>query len=50
MKASSFKVDTLMRQHEIEVQDKQSEDRLRIAKEKLDILRQKQDNKQKPQQ
>ena len=50
MKASSFKVDTLMRQHEIEVQDKQSDDRLRIAKEKLDILRQKQDNKQKPQQ
>jgi len=50
MKASSFKVDTLMRQHEIEVQDKQSDDRLNIAKEKLDILRQKQDNKQKPQQ
>jgi hypothetical protein len=45
MKASSFKVDTLMRQHEIEVQDKQSDDRLRIAKEKLDLLRQKQDNK-----
>jgi hypothetical protein len=45
MKASAFKVDTLMRQHEIEVQDKQSADRLRIAKEKLDLLRQKQDNK-----
>jgi len=45
MKASAFKVDTLMRQHEIEVQDKQSDDRLKIAKEKLNILRQKQDNK-----
>ena len=41
MDASRFKVDTLMRQHEIEVKDRQSNDRLEIAKDKIDLLRQK---------
>ena len=41
MKASEFKVDTLMRQHEIEVKDRQSNDRLQIAKDKIDLLKQK---------
>ena len=43
MDASKFKVDTLMQQHEIEVADKQSNDRLNIAKEKLNIMRDKLD-------
>ena len=43
MDASRFKVDTLMRQHEIEVKDRQSNDRLEIAKDKIDLLRQKYD-------
>ena len=41
MDASKFKVDTLMRQHEIEVKDRQSNDRLDIAKDKIELLRQK---------
>jgi hypothetical protein len=53
MDASRFKVDTLMRQHEIEVKDRQSNDRLEIAKDKIDLLRQKYDtydkNKNTPQ-
>jgi sulfur relay (sulfurtransferase) DsrF/TusC family protein len=43
METSKFKVDTLMRQHEIEVKDRQSNDRLEIAKDKIDLLRQKYD-------
>jgi hypothetical protein len=41
LNASQFKVDTLMKQHEIEVKDKQSYDRLDIAKGKLDLMRSK---------
>jgi len=45
LNASQFKVDTLMKQHEIEVKDKQSYDRLDIAKQKIQLAREKQ-NKQ----
>jgi hypothetical protein len=45
LNASQFKVDTLMKQHEIEVKDKQSYDRLDIAKQKIQLARDKQ-NKQ----
>jgi hypothetical protein len=41
LNASQFKVDTLMKQHEIEIKDKQSNDRLEIAKNKLDLMRSK---------
>jgi hypothetical protein len=45
LNASQFKVDTLMKQQELEIKDKQSYDRLNIAKEKIQLTREKQ-NKQ----
>ena len=45
LNASQFKVDTLMTQQELEIKDRQSNDRLNIAKEKIQLARDKQ-NKQ----
>jgi hypothetical protein len=42
LNASQFKVDTLMTQQELEIKDRQSNDRLNIAKEKIQLAREKQ--------
>jgi hypothetical protein len=42
LNASQFKVDTLMTQQELEIKDKQANDRLNIAKEKIQLTREKQ--------
>jgi hypothetical protein len=42
LNASQFKVDTLMKQQEIQIKDRQSNDRLNIAKEKINLAREKQ--------
>jgi hypothetical protein len=39
MKSSEFKVDTLLEQQKLHQQDRQSEDRLKIAKDKIDVMR-----------
>jgi hypothetical protein len=45
LNASQFKVDTLMKQQELEIKDKQSYDRLNIAKEKIQLAREKQNKR-----
>jgi hypothetical protein len=45
LNASQFKVDTLMTQQELEIKDKQANDRLNIAKEKIQLAREKQNKK-----
>jgi sulfur relay (sulfurtransferase) DsrF/TusC family protein len=45
LNASQFKVDTLMTQQELEIKDRQSNDRLNIAKEKIQLARDKQNKK-----
>jgi hypothetical protein len=45
LNASQFKVDTLMKQQELEIKDKQSYDRLNIAKEKIQLTREKQNKR-----
>jgi len=45
LNASQFKVDTLMTQQELEIKDRQSNDRLNIAKEKIQLAREKQNKK-----
>ena len=41
MKSSEFKVDTLLEQQKLHQQDRQSEDRLKIARDKLTVMREK---------
>jgi hypothetical protein len=45
LNASQFKVDTLMTQQELEIKDRQSNDRLNIAKEKIQLAREKQNKR-----
>ena len=45
LNASQFKVDTLMTQQELEIKDRQSNDRLNIAKEKINLAREKQNKR-----
>jgi hypothetical protein len=45
LNASQFKVDTLMTQQELEIKDRQSNDRLNIAKEKIQLAKDKQNKK-----
>jgi hypothetical protein len=45
LNASQFKVDTLMKQQELQIKDRQSNDRLNIAKEKIQLTREKQNKR-----